>query len=637
MAIRTNMVEYAFTQNEAGLAAATRYDFPAITLQVDEVNSRTFRSAIVEVTCIDNAATAASVTSVLIGCKLGAAAFSDLTVTSTITNSGEHQSLFFIQDFTSYFNTNFGAGSSQTCQVGVNFGGLTTQNITVRLYITYEYDDTSATTRTKTVRIPLDSNLAALTTSLVSVGSNQIPNLSTFLPEASKVFRDMFFVVDANTGANGTTTYTHGLALDAEAVDPDGTHQAALNSAVWYRRVWKRTDMTTGATHDIKSSVTSVAGGTHNHQTVLLVVTYSYDHSASTSIMNSLMLPFNGREGYVGDSTDLTVVRHQVFIPETTPVLAQSAVYMNWAIDANANLVVKIGSGTARTYTGAAGALTCGGFSVMHRFDAGAAQGSGLSIARGLNNIDVTLNSSSTTVRHSFLDGVIYLNYTSDKHALGAGVHNHTIAAPGQVYIAGAISVKTTVSLANLVAETDYFVTGLQARGAIAAFTADVAGSLALSVKRAAGEGVGGVGLGFEPFSQRHLRTDVENGVFLWHGMLHDQFKQWPGDPSTRLALESSRVWRLDLSPLGWSSWWVSCTYHAITWTVSGTITGYTGDGSGITVDIFRSDTDEKIGSVVSTTGGAFTMPWYDNTIAVYAVARQDATHLSCSDLAVAA
>lgn len=632
------MLEYCFTQNVAGLAAATRFDFTAITLQVDETASRTFRSAIVEVTCIDNAATAASLTSVLIGCKLGAAAFSDLTVTTTVTNSGEHQSLYFIQDFTSYFNTNFGAGTSQTCQIGVNFGGLTTQNITVRIYLTYEYDDTSATTRTKTVRIPLDSIVGALTTSLASIGTSQVPALDTFLPEASKVYRDIFFVIDGNESNAGVTNHQHGMALDAEAVALDGAHQNALNSSRWYRRIWKRTDMTTNATHDVKSSTSSLTGATHNHQSVLLVVTYSYDHSTSSSLMVSVMHPFNGREGYTGDSTDPTVVRHELLVPETNPVLKQSAVYLNWAIEANANLSIKAGSQTARTYTGAAGTLTCGGFSVMHRIDAGAAAGvGGLSLARGFNNLDVTLNSSSTTVRHSFMDGVIYLNYTVDKPAAGSGVVTHTVGAPGQVFVAGAITTKTTVALTNLIPESNYYVSGMQCRGAIAAFTADVAGSLALMGKRAAGEGFNGIGAGFEQFSQRHLRTDVENGVFLYHGMVHDNFKQYPTDPSTKLALETSRVWRLDVSPLAWSSWWVSATYHAMTWTISGTITGYTGDGSGITVDIFRGDTDQKIATVTTAIGGTFTTPWYDNTVTMYAMARQDGTHLGCSDLALAA
>ena len=75
--MRTKSIEYAFPQNVASLATATRYDFGAITIYIPETASRTFRSVIVEVTCMDNVTVAASMTANLIGIKLGAVAFDD--------------------------------------------------------------------------------------------------------------------------------------------------------------------------------------------------------------------------------------------------------------------------------------------------------------------------------------------------------------------------------------------------------------------------------------------------------------------------------------------------------------------------------------------------------------------------------
>lgn len=77
-------------------------------------------------------------------------------------------------------------------------------------------------------------------------------------------------------------------------------------------------------------------------------------------------------------------------------------------------------------------------------------------------------------------------------------------------------------------------------------------------------------------------------------------------------------------------------TYHAITYAVSGTISGYTGDGSGIVVDVHRADTDEKVLSGITAAGGGFSLTWYDNVVTLFAQAIQDATHVGRSNDVVA-
>jgi hypothetical protein len=73
-----------------------------------------------------------------------------------------------------------------------------------------------------------------------------------------------------------------------------------------------------------------------------------------------------------------------------------------------------------------------------------------------------------------------------------------------------------------------------------------------------------------------------------------------------------------------------------IAWTVSGTISGYTGDGSGITVEIFRVDTGEKVLQATTAAGGTFSKTWFENTISLFASARQDSTHAGRSESGVA-
>ena len=198
MTIRTKTIEYAFPASEASVAAAGARAFTTLTIYIPETSSRTFRSCFVICYVQDNVTTAASPVSWRIQARLAAIALDTTgdgaTVTDTITNSGEQCSWIFTRDVTSLFTANFGAGTSQTFDVTLTIATSSTINASCKVVITYDYDD-SATTRVKTVKIPIESAIGARTTSLVQIGSNQIPNLSTFCPEASKTFRDIFFEI----------------------------------------------------------------------------------------------------------------------------------------------------------------------------------------------------------------------------------------------------------------------------------------------------------------------------------------------------------------------------------------------------------------------------------------------------------
>ena len=630
MALRTNTIEYAFTQYETSLATATRYDFGAITIYIPETTSRTFLSVFVEVTCLDNVTVAASITANLVGIKLGAVAFNDDSTTVTITNSGEQVGYHLMRDVTSYFSTNFGAGSSQTCQVGVTITGASTINHTAKLIITYQAEEQQ--TRIKTVRIPLDSGTGALTASLVSIGSSQIPNLSTFLPESSITYRDIFFNIEGNEMAAGTTDFSHNCALDAEAADADGLHEQGLQSSRWFRRIWKRTDMTTNATHDLKMSVTNVAGGTCNHLSIVLYVTYEYDHTNSSTIINSLAIPF----GIVNSSTsgiaagDQDTYQFKFFIEEPTTIsLVQSGVQLYWQNDAASNLSVLCGSQSARAYTDAAG-TNCGGFSCSHRIDSGGAQGAGITLARGEVTFKTSVYSSVANVRHNAVGGVLYLNYTSGKATNGAGTHNHTIIW-GTHFKNANLYLVQLATVQPAIPETLYYTNNVGWQAYTNKDTTGINNNAVCeySAERTTGEGPE---TGFAIMGAFAGYTDLESGVCKFSDDGTDVFDRHPNEVDTnRLALETSRSFALKTYKHVCGAM-LYITYYAITNTVSGTVSGYTSDGSGITVDIHRADTDEKVLSATTAAGGTYSTTWYDNTVNLYGHARQDATHLGRSD-----
>ena len=58
-------------------------------------------------------------------------------------------------------------------------------------------------------------------------------------------------------------------------------------------------------------------------------------------------------------------------------------------------------------------------------------------------------------------------------------------------------------------------------------------------------------------------------------------------------------------------------------------------DGAGLTVEWYWENperTTEKCGESTTTTGGAFTFTWHDDTVNMWASVREDATHVGRSE-----
>jgi len=711
MALRTKTIEYAFPTDETLRATGTRVDYAAITLDIPENTSRTFRSVIVQVTARE-AATVASVTAVLIGIKLGAVAFNDVTLTDTFTSTGEQQTWMFtrINDgangTATYFNTNFGAGTSQTCQVGVTLTGPSRINTTVKLIITYEWDDASQTTRVKTVRIPIESNTGNLTTTLASIGSNQIPLLDEFCPEAVKSFKNIFFEVMGNEAGTAVTDASLNLALDAESADADGLHENAANSAVWYYYIWVRNSMTTSATHDLKASTTVSTTVLMNMMCAVLVVTYTYtvcpntvlneDLDASETgvdvvdgsvypavpftvqidsekmrvtaratntltvtrgfegttaathttgatvyavILNSLMLPFvQHAAGMFGGSieADQDRLTGDVWIEEpVTPFLRQSGILFSFNEAADMTGPI-IGSGAQanRTYVHDVGTLNCGQHTLMHRVDSGGAQGAGMTIARGKNEwtVDIYRTSTADNTTGSNLTAMLYLNYTSGLHANGDAVHNHTthwiIEETDQDANPRVFDV-----IAPNIPEASYYIGGLGFAVTLMATPTSGQDAIVLSCERTSGEGSGD---GWEDIYASYISAGAELGLSRMYMAEEEHFKRYPEEPGSRLAIETARNYRLEFMsalPNGWCDLTMILTYHAITFPIAGDITGSAGGTVQIKAYLKESESEETLIGTTSRSGnGAFSIMWYDDTIAKACRARESATKVGASD-----
>jgi hypothetical protein len=637
MALRTKTIEYCWPTNTSNLALGTNYDFAAISISVPENTSRTFRSVVVEVGCRDNVTTATSMTSWTIATQIDAVAFTNATsVTDTITNSGEQQTFLFTGDATAYFVTNF-TGTSHSVGIRVNFGALATINIWAKVYITYEFDDASQDTRIKTVRIPLESNTGNLTNTLASVGSSQIPNLDTFLPEASKTYRRVWFEISGNENCTAVTDSILGVRLDAEAEITFGNIENGLNSSCWSKYMWVRNDMTTNATHDFQARITASSGSAYSNLCVLLCVTYEYSHTSSTTIINSVVFSTLQEDGLLQATASGDAQRYvktfRVAEPGTI-TLVQSGVFCTLSENAGLTVNIRGGSQTYRAYVISAGTLTCGQLAFIRRLDSGAAGGAGITLARGRNTF--TLEWYATTVAGTNLSGLMYLNYTSGKHALGDGVHNHS--THWNIMSTAADTARHTTAAGGTaphrtpnIPETSYMTNGVTFvthayTNAPAVWSIGLAGEV-MNSGEAAGDG-------WESIYLSVGRSDTETGVYQCFFAGRSTFNRWPGDPNAMLDLETgSRRYRLDfIGAAQWAGLYLWLTYHAITYQVRGNLVNYTGTGSGIVVQFFNAVTHEYLGTATTTTGGAYSFTWYDDVQAVYAAVRQDATHVGRTD-----
>lgn len=652
MALRSKTIEYAYPFATTSVNAGGTRTFTTITIYIPETTSRTFRSVILEMSVPDNVTAASSPTNCIMGISLGAAANNTTTVTQTITNSGEANFWIYTRDVTSYFATNFGSGTSQTSACTLSIGASATINVSAKVIITYEYEDSSATTRVKTVKIPIDGNTGALTATATNIGAaNQVPNLSTFLPESTKVFRDIFFESHSHMGLQSpnttsaaiTMTYTlAGVVTDRAS----GLYDMALGTDRNFKRIDKIETLTTNAQSSIAARTGGVSSVLGTCLCGVLVVTYEYDHSASTSIMNSLQIPLimDNVSMWGTVDGDRSQFRSQFFIEEPeTITLVQSGILFTNLDGGLLAYIVNCGTQTNRTFTQQGGLNACGYRSITRRIDSGAQGGTGITLARGLNTIDVeylsTLSSSGiNTLGNSVM---LFLNYTSGKHSNGDGAHAHTVIYSTKGYGIASTSqpLAVTPNTQVTIPETNYHLISSGYEYINICHSTLGAWFFTHSAKYLAGEGIATGATGPQgPFGSKQIATltynniDAETGVTLSWCPTDKIYRNYydPNYPNKdQFDIESSRshIISSNLTQSIMINQYV--TYNSITYTISGTISG--SNGGTVTIEAYRVDTGQQISLTSRTGNGSYSMTWYDNTINVFVIAYESSTYKGMS------
>lgn len=629
MATRLKTVEFAHPPL-AALTDNTLTALTQITVYLPETGTKTFRSVVATVSAVGTATGTGNITTRRLECRLGAAAFTANTNSNLYTGSGEDIIVFHSVNLTSHFNTNW-TGTSMTFDSQVLFDGTATgiawTNVCVTLQVTYEYDDAS-TTQIKTVRIPLNAPVGAFATTKPGTATATIPNLSTELPEASKVFRSTHIVVQGNTAANGTTTdATITMQLDNTTAQTTGIFEGAAASDLWYRYVWD-----CSAVLNTSASMGFFIWGSvarFNHSQVWLVVTYEFDASTTTQLFNSILLPMD-MSSPMGGTTAADYQRgsRDFFIQEPgTITTKQIAFYSFWDQAGNvAGLNMRVGTGSFVTYTDTA-SVTGGSVGAMTRND------TAFTLVRGRNAINFDIYRTDTADLGWSLCGFWIINYTSSIPTQGAGAANHTVFWNlGSVFDGAAAVSRTLSATAPIIPETNYYFTAFGTQYRYISNTTSTAAGVSISFEKTAAEGnVAWINAYTDP-----SHTDPETGLRHAYSQIKDFFYRWNGDPQPdRLNPETARRWRTAFgnAATGFEQLDLIITYHTITYPVTGTISG--SGGGAVTITLHREATGEEVLNTSRVGDGAYSLTWYDDTESLYASAYEDATHVGRSDIGV--
>jgi len=270
----------------------------------------------------------------------------------------------------------------------------------------------------------------------------------------------------------------------------------------------------------------------------------------------------------------------------------------------------------------------------MHRIDSGGAAGAGISLARGENTLTVGFYANTTDLL-SAGSGLLILNYTSGKASGGTPKNTHTThwLSINSDRAWGGFILENQAITPNI-PETNYGITDVVIDVLASGFQTSVF-NFHLLIENANGEGPGA---GWRFIGSAFGDTGNERQIHKFILPVKGQFYRWASDSdSSRMNPETTHTWQFFSSNGSHQALAIWLTHHAMTFTVSGTVSGYSGDGSGITIEVFRSDTGEKIGSTTTSAGGTYSLTVYQNAINLYSTARQDSTHLGRSDNGVAA
>lgn len=654
MAITTKTIEYAFNTYNQIITDNTTFSFGQHTIYIPETNSRRFKSCIVELFFHDNAV----VTNNNLGNKtvtltLGVDS-STYVDTSTDTTTSENFSFLFSYDYTKHFNDFFGNGSSQTIEISIKEDFTSASagiiNASVKLIITYEYETTNTNTQIKTVRIPLDSPANNRLTSASQTYIGTVPIISGWLPESNKVIRDYFITSEGNTvntGA-GQLSWALGYSISGQTPVSGGNCKSPLASALFTRNIFSLTGdklPNTGSSYDLLMFITGVENNSGYQFRYLplvnmLTITYEYDELNSNRILNSLLYVYD-IQSYVSNNIlgSGFGFKQNINISESEIKFINSAVRINFCHQlSSSKLAIGTNSNPPINYALEVGSTCAGGYNLSHRLDENNINNLPSSLTNwdhGNNLLTVTGNLSGSTVGTLFPQAMhimLYLNYISNKHPSGSHRNTHTII--DLMYNASGLTTLNTIlrnrSGMMLNDDSAYYINNFGTHGIVTASNASPTFTQ-LYVKNI---DIDPKSIGWTPLLTEFNNAITEMGTYYIGQNIGEFIRRYPDQPNEDSKLEFNQV-RDFLLYRGYTTNKTSIyfynTYHSFNYLISGNLINYSGNGSGVNINIFNANNNQLLKTIQTQNNGIFTGLWYDNTTPLYTTAVQNDNYLGRS------
>lgn len=616
MATKFKTIEFV-TTTDVTVRAATVFVEKPITIYIPEGNP-TFISCVLEVYTSKEVDTA-SLTSPELGIDDGSVSWDDLVMTAVPGSSSESELWVFRRDVTAFFIANFdGATPPTSATWDVRFRSSdNTGNHAFKLILTYEYDDTT-TTQIKTIKIPISSDTSTLGTSYTTVGgATSIPDIGgSYLPEASVTVRQVWLEMMA--AGNGGSARDVDLRINGGSDVRWFEHDVAGGEPVWHYGQVDITaeDLTAARSLEAKSSLTSSVG----HLGGFVCVTYEFNADTSNKIYNSIRLSLKDFIGWAGHQSGDGNTRNAIFniqeplTADATPDIEtmESSVTIYSMDDSD----LSVGAQSTQNYS-LIDATSTGQGTYVHRWDAASPRGdSGIVLARGENIIDVYIEPS--TVNDSAFYGYVTVNYISGKATDGVGSHNHTVFK----HVNDPTNSEIPVSGISLILpDTFHYINDIHAEVINHSDNFVETPFLVFNIERLVAEG----GPGWETFVNYNYFSQTENRHLRFFNDLTKLFRQWPEQTNSSGLMDLSSTRRYSAS-IKTEEYWTAdlyVTYHAIVSDATVGVYNYTGDGSGITVRIQRTDIDVVVDEVTTAIGGTAIGKVYDDTLNYRAIAQQ--------------
>jgi len=644
---------------QSGPGIFTTASFGGKALYFPETSSRVFKSVFSEISFHDNSTVATGISQIAVELRIsGSTNSSKFTSNVSVAGVTTGENISFVGgpfDFTSFFNAFVPSNSSsinlEAFSYYENIAGVAMQNASFKLYCTYEHDDID-TTYIKTAIIPLESPITGLSTTAPGIiGNQQIPRLVTsasfpgFLPESDINIRDYFIEIEGNESSGGSSTDIQLTGSITSSFSNVRTTffpiERALSSDTYDRLIWSvptssLPNVSQSHNFGLRTNITSDAA--FRHVPVNLYVTYEYNKTTTTQVNNTVLLGWNlnaplnlGGGGFVGTAN---VAQNTFIIPESNPILQQSALRMQWADTSTVGtLAVRVDSQNSSTaYTDGGGAI-CGMKSLQHRFDISAsnqhASESGVVLRKGVNYINSSFFVTSTTIPATNTNGYYIINYKSDIHPTKGvdGCTRYYYFSNRQWPISDQSSPTYYTSSFNYNLSNSSSLYVVDTIHNYISFERNATTLLNLGIQYTGSESTTLSNIyPKETIWRGTILSDPEAGSFITTLSTSNFFKNYITSPKSNLMdpFTTRNYVNLYDSPTTTVQYTLFASTnilvaHSYTFDFTGSIYNYNGDGSGIPVTIYQSGSVEAILNLTSTVGGKFSGTWFDDSTPIFA------------------